>query len=208
MSPNTLPRRWRQTATSAPDHGGDARADLSGCSDEELVELALRGRAEAFELLMKRHERLVFKVAVSFAREREAALDILQNAFLKAFRGLERFQPGSHFRAWLLRITTNEAISWQRRQRRHQGHLAVDDAPEVSSGDDPNADYERQEQQERLLIGLEELRPRYRSAISMRYFQGMKLREIAEVLDCSENVVKQLLFRGVRALRDTVAAQA
>ena len=66
--------------------------DLSSCSDEELVELALEAEAEAFELLMKRHERLVFKVAVSFARDREAAFDILQNAFLKAFRGLEGFR--------------------------------------------------------------------------------------------------------------------
>ena len=109
MSPETLPRTWRRDATepsalqprSATPNPVSLRRDPSALSDEELVELALEGEASAFELLMRRHERLVFKVAVSFAREREAAMDILQNAFLKAFRGLDRFQPEEPLSFWM-----------------------------------------------------------------------------------------------------------
>lgn len=173
--------------------------------DATLIAFALRGEASAFEQLMRRYERLVFKVAVSFTRERESALDIVQNVFLKAFRGLERLQADSNFRAWLMRIATNESINWTRRHGRHQGHVQVDAMAEAIAGDlDPDDDYRRQEEQARLLQGLEGLRPRYRQALSLRYFQGLRLKEIAELLDCSENVVKQLLFRGVRALRDAV----
>lgn len=184
-------------------------ADPGHADDAALITFALRGDPRAFEELMRRYERLVFKVAVSFTRERESALDIVQNVFLKAFRGLERLQTGSNFRAWLMRIATNESINWTRRHGRHQGHAPVEGMAEVIAGDeDPDADLRRQEEQTRLLEGLESLRPRYRRALSLRYFQGLPLREIAELLDCSENVVKQLLFRGVRALRDAVQGAA
>lgn len=170
---------------------------------------ALRHEPAAFEELMRRYERLVFKVAVSFTRERQGALDIVQNVFLKAFRGLDRLQVDSNFRAWLMRIATNESINWTRRHGRHQGHAPVEAIAEaIAGGDDPAEDLRRQEEQARLLEGLEGLMPRYRQALSLRYFQGMRLREIAELLDCSENVVKQLLFRGVRALRAAVHGEA
>ena len=181
--------------------------DPKQADDASLIAFALRSEPAAFEELMRRYERLVFKVAVSFTREREGALDIVQNVFLKAFRGLDRLQSDSNFRAWLMRIATNESINWTRRHGRHQGHAQVDAMAEsIAGAEDPADDLRRQEEQARLLEGLETLRPRYRQALSLRYFQGMRLREIAELLDCSENVVKQLLFRGVRALRDAVHA--
>ena len=204
---STTPQRAERSTGPRPldEHDGGRRSFDVEQADDALIRCALRGEAPAFEQLMRRYERLVFKVAVSFTRERESALDIVQNVFLKAFRGLDRLQAGSNFRAWLMRIATNESINWTRRHGRHQGHAPVEAMAEVIAGeDDPAADYRRQEEQARLLDALEGLRPRYRQALSLRYFQGLQLREIAELLDCSENVVKQLLFRGVRALRDAV----
>ncbi|MEM7350608.1 MAG: sigma-70 family RNA polymerase sigma factor [Acidobacteriota bacterium] len=190
---------------SSQDHSGGRARRL----DQRLVERARAGEPEAFEELMRRYERLVYKVAVSFGGDRESGLDLTQNIFLKAFRGLDRLGPESHFKAWLMRIAFNEGVNWQRRHDRHRGQQPMDaelDLPSPRPG--PEADFDRGDQQRQLLRGLERLRPRYRMAISLRYFQGLRVREIAEVLDCSESMAKQLLFKGVRSLRAAVAEAA
>ncbi len=173
--------------------------------DRELVERAQNGAADAFEELMKAYERLVFKVALSFSGNRENALDLTQNVFIKAFRGIHHLTEESNFKAWLMRIAFNEGADWTRRHKRHAGHHHLELANEVPSSEPgPNASYQRSEQMKQMLQGLSRLRPRYRLAISLRYFHGLKIKEIAEVLDCSENMAKQLLFRGVRSLRTVV----
>ena len=85
-------------------------------SDEELAGAARAGDSAAFDELMRRHERLVYRLAWSFARDREAALDLTQAAFLKAWRGLEGFRGDSGFKTWLLRIARNEALNRAQRQ--------------------------------------------------------------------------------------------
>lgn len=174
-------------------------------SDESLVEQALAGRLEAFDELMKRYERLVFKAAHGVARNHQDALDITQQVFLKAYRGLPGFRKDANLKNWLMRIACNEGVSWLRKNGRSlRGHQPIsEDIPLPGTQEQQLLARERDELIERE---LEKLNDRYRLAITLRYRQGLPIEDIAAVLQCSEGTTKSMLFRGVRALRQALSA--
>ncbi|MCP4200959.1 MAG: sigma-70 family RNA polymerase sigma factor [bacterium] len=174
-------------------------------TDTELIEATLGGREEAFEMLMKRYERFVYKLAFGFGRSHENALDLSQTIFLKVYRKLSLFQGQSSFRTWLAKVAYHEGLNWRRANRRH-----LDGREELTqvadSGSTPQDQGVLKEERTRLVLGgLAQLNRRYRTAIELRYFHGMGVREIASVLGCSEGVAKNALFRGIRRLRSQLA---
>lgn len=180
-------------------------------ADDQLVRQAQDGRVSAFDQLMLRYEKLVCKVAIGYVKDKQSALDVTQNVFLKAFRHVDRVTNDGMFKPWLLRITHNESINWIRKYAKEQTHgdateleLPADDAGQGS----PEAGVLRQESENLVAEGLARLNPKYRTALSLRYAEGMKIREIASVMECSEGMVKSLLFRGVRQIRDRVGRSA
>lgn len=177
--------------------------------DQELIDRTLAGSLASFDPLVRRYERLVFKIAFSYTRDRDAAFDVAQNTFLKAYDRLAGFQATGSFRAWLLRIAYHEAIDWVRVKNRLDAREDPDSATEaLPARDDQEGELLERERWRLLARGLGELNHRSRLAVVLRYLQAMPLREIAAVLDTSEGVVKSMLFRGVRKLRDTLAEAA
>lgn len=179
-------------------------------SDAALVAAALAGDLPAFDALMRRYERLVFKVAYGFTGGREAALDVVQAVFLKAFRSLSRFDGRAAFKTWLVRITLNEGLDWKRRYQRRDAPLealeVVAERPAFEEG--PELRALRAEDRERLRRGLESLNRRHRLAVVLRYFQGLPVRDIAATLGCSEVTARNILFRSLRRLRSVLAPSA
>jgi len=175
-------------------------------SDDALVAGALAGSLADFDRLMLRYQALVCKVALNYVRDRESALDVTQNVFLKAYRGLERVTEPGMFKPWLLRITYNESINWLRRHRRDASTEPIDDAS-VATAQQPPQEQQvlGRETQGLVLQAMQALNPKYKLAVALRYAEGMRIREIADVMDCSEGMVKSLLFRGVRQLRNAMA---
>jgi RNA polymerase sigma-70 factor, ECF subfamily len=169
-------------------------------NDCQLVEEALGGSAVAFERLVARYEKLVYKIAFSCCRQRESTLDVLQEVFLKVHRKLANFRTEGDFRNWIARITVNESINWQRSQKRHQAG-ELDEAMNVSSPATQDGEIQDNEMWARIRQSMETLKPMYRTAIAMRYFEGMSIREVAQVLDCSEGNVKSILFRSLKQMR-------
>ena len=173
--------------------------------DEVLIQNTLGGAIDSFDELMRRYERLVFKIAYSFGGSRENALDITQTVFLKAFNNLSAFRTDSSFKTWLLRITYNEGISWTRSPRnRADIHSDVEDEVLSFQASQESSLIER-ERRQMIRAGLNSLNGRYRTAILLRYVHDLPIREIAGVLQCSEAMTKNMLFRGVRSLRRTLA---
>ena len=175
--------------------------------DEVLIQETLDSRMGSFDVLMCRYERLVYKVAYSFGLNRENALDITQTVFLKAFHNLKTFRTDASFKTWLLRITYNEGINWTRSTRnRPELH---DDLESASAALSNEAGQESglllRERRRMIRRGLESLNDRYRTALLLRYVHEMPIREIAGVLQCSENLTKNILFRGVRSLKRALA---
>ncbi len=113
------------------------------------------------------------------------------------------------FKPWLLRITYNESINFLRKKKDHDEFEELGEhdvnATEVNSQEDRVLLHE---DQSLLLRGLETLNPKYKLAVALRYAEGMRIKEIADVMDCSEGMVKSLLFRGVRQIRNRVARSA
>lgn len=170
-------------------------------TDAELIEAALAGREEAFDSLMQRYQRFVYKLTYGFARSPENALDLSQAVFLKVYRKLALYRADSSFRTWLAKVVYNEGLNWKRANRRHlEGHEELGETMR-SAEPGPDAELLRAERMRLVLAGMGRLNRRYRAAVELRYFHGMAVAEIADVLGCSEGVAKNALFRGVRSLK-------
>lgn len=170
-------------------------------SDQVLIRESRSGSTVAFERLMARYERGVFHVAFSYTGTSDNALDVTQNVFLKVHRNLDLLREESQFRTWLFRIAVNESINWLRSQKRHLGHEELVEEALVDSGPAQDDLLERVEKREFLKQGLSHLGPRHRLAVVLRYFDEMSIREIAECLQCSQGMVKNILFRSLKKMR-------
>lgn len=168
--------------------------------DDMLILEIKDGSLEAFDQLMQNHQGEVYRVAYGYTKNSDSALDISQNVFLKAYENLNAFKGSSTFRTWLIRITSNESMNWIRKHKRHQMHEGVEEM-EIRAEDMTGNDLESSENKLALLRSLYDLNTRYRLAVILRYFENYSIREIASILNCSEGVVKNMLFRSLQKMK-------
>jgi RNA polymerase sigma-70 factor (ECF subfamily) len=172
-----------------------------------MVRLA-RGDREALEPLMERHYRRIYRVALSYLRDVDDALDAVQETFVKAFRNAHRWDPASEVAPWLVRIAVNDSIDRYRRGRRR---LAREEPLETAGGDhewrmaagDPSAERAvfGREVAERVATALKGLPAKQREVFVLRHYDEMSLEEIARTLGMSLGTVKSSLHRAVHRLR-------
>ena len=187
--------------------------DAKDPGDDELVDRARAGDREAFGVLVGRYDRLVYRIVAPAGAGREDSLDLTQTVFFKAWNALAGFRAESSFKTWLLRIAHHEASNRARSASRRGEETELDAESPVQA-----ARLATQPEQERTLLERERkgslaravraLHGRYRTALLLRYRDGLAIREIADVLDVSETMTKNLLFRGVRHLRRALAESA
>jgi RNA polymerase sigma-70 factor (ECF subfamily) len=162
-------------------------------------------KQEAFRELVERHSRMVFRVAYRITGNAQDAEDVVQEAFLKAYRGFNRFDARASFATWVFRIAANCAVDLLRSRRRHpESPRALDgpDGPAPASFDpSPEAVCAGSEVGRRLSEALAELTPQERAAFVLRHFEGQPIGEIARALGLRGNAAKQAVFRAVRKLR-------
>jgi RNA polymerase sigma-70 factor (ECF subfamily) len=176
--------------------------------DEILIEKTLAGSLECYDVLMQRYEKDVFAVARGYARSVDDSLDICQNVFLKAYRKLDTFQGRSAFKTWLVTIANREGLNWLRTQSRKTPANVVDfETADLSTEGDQEEALLEDERVQKVVDSLQVLNQRGRLAVILRYFRDMPICEIAAVLGCSEEVVRNVLFRSVRKLRAEATAE-
>jgi RNA polymerase sigma-70 factor, ECF subfamily len=171
--------------------------------DGALVDRARGGDLAAFEALVRRHRDVVYRVAARTVGAADAE-DVSQDAFLRAFHSLPRFRGEGPFRAWLLRITQNAALTQQSR-RRPEPVESVDPLVDVSDGPAERTPAERlegRERQERLETKLRLLAPAHRAVLVLRDIEGLSYDEIAEVTETPLGSVKGRLHRARGELID------
>ena len=184
------------------------RVGLLETVDDMLIEKTLAGSLECYDVLMQRYQKDVFAVARGYARSVDDTLDICQNVFLKAYRKLDTFAGRSSFKTWLVSIANREGLNWVRTRSRKAPDNVVDlETVKLPSGKDQETELLESERRQRVVDSLEVLNQRSRLAVILRYFRDMPIREIAEVLECSEGVARNMLFRSVRKLRAAVTAE-
>jgi len=178
--------------------------------DAEAVALARDGDLGAFEVLVARHTAIAHRTATLLGAGADAP-DIVQEAFVKAYRGLRWFRADSPFRPWLLRIVANETRNAHRSARRRAGmelRLAARDGTDelAAAGESAESAALRAHRRAVLLDAVRALPVRYRLAVTCRYFLELSEEETATVLGWPRGSVKSRLSRGLRRLRSQLEA--
>src|SRR6476660_7325713 len=179
-----------------------------------LVQAAKKGDDSAFEELVRRYDRNVFRIAQHITQNREDAEDVVQEAFLKAYENLHQFQEQSKFYTWLVRIAVNEALMKLRR-RRPERMVSLDE--DVKTEEDslpreiadwsPNPEqmYNQAELKEILSKTIQGLPPSFRTVFVLRDVEGLSTEETADALDLSIPAVKSRLLRARLQLRERLS---
>jgi len=167
--------------------------------DRELVEQALAGSKRAFEDLVRRYEKPIYYLALRSVREEQAAADLAQTAFLKAYEGLHGFRGQSSFKTWLYRIAINLCKNYLRDHgKKRFDSLGEMDPPSTAN---PLRELIEHEDQWRIAQAWARLPERQRLAVTLKVQEGMKYREIAEVLGCSVGTIKANFHHACTSLK-------
>jgi RNA polymerase sigma-70 factor (ECF subfamily) len=184
----------------------EARAEAE--QDNALVDRIRQGEKDAFRALVERHHRRAFAIAVALVRNEQDALEVVQEAFLKVHRGLDRFHGGSTFFTWLYRIVTNVAIDFMRKPARREAELNESSGlgalvSRVTGGDmaDPLWAARQRELRERIARELDALPPYHRGVIIMREVEGMSYEEMADAMQVSKGTIMSRLFHARQKLQ-------
>jgi RNA polymerase sigma-70 factor, ECF subfamily len=202
----TLARKFDKRAPAVPPVH-----ILAGEDEPALVAAAKNGDAQAFELLVARHQRRILAVAQRWTGVRQDAEDILQQSFQKAFLNLHQFEGRSSFSTWLTQVAINEARMLHRKSGGRR-EVSIDDLNENSetatsleipdSTPDPEADYSKREWGRMLSSAMNELPRKTRRALQLRELDERSTEETARIMGISVGAVKARVFHGRKKLRE------
>ena len=175
----------------------------------ELVAAARNGDHPAFEELVRVTYADTYTLAYRLTGDEEDARDVVQESYLRAFRGLKRFRGDAQFTTWLYRITANCASTHLGRRARHRHDELIDDAPlaDLDPTHDPQAQIEANATRERLTVALRDLPPRLRAVVVLRDVYDLPHEAIAAELGISESAAKVRLHRARKKLREGLFPQ-
>ncbi len=170
----------------------------------ELVVAARDGDQLAFEQLVKATYAGTYTLAYRLTGDEEDARDVVQESYLRAYRGLKRFRGDAQFTTWLYRITANCASTHLRKRAKHRHEELLEDSPIAESNPDydPEARSDASALRERINVALRELPPRLRAVVVLRDVYDLPHEAIAAELGISESAAKVRLHRARRKLRE------
>lgn len=170
----------------------------------DLVNEAKNGDREAFDALVRATYAETYTLAYRLTGNEEDARDVVQDTYLRAFRGLKRFRGDAQFSTWLYRITANCAATHTGRRARHRHDELREDAPLADTDHlrDPELRGQQRELRERLQVALQQLPPKLRAVVVLRDIYDLPHEAIARELGISESAAKVRLHRARRRLRE------
>jgi len=188
-------------------------ASASGAGDNELIALAAAGDARAFEALMRRYNRMLFRTARAILRDDAEAEDALQEGYLQAYRSAASFRAEAKLSTWLARIVANEALMRLRKRTRRADIVPMQsaDTPEVEqvmesdTDNAPDTRAARGEMRRLLEAQIDALPETYRTVFMLRAVEELSAEETAAVLDIPAATVRTRLFRARSMLREALA---
>lgn len=189
-----------------------AIAPTNAREDAELIRGAQRGESDAFEALVKRYQRRAYRVARNMVPADEDAQDLVQEAFLRVFRNLERFNFKHEFQTWLFRIVTNLCIDYLRKRRPTVSTAQLGRAPgsdedaELSLPDEsceqPSDRMEVEETAAAVRDCIASLAPHFQSVLTLRELEGLPCTEIARIVGATHVTVRWRLHRGRKLFQE------
>jgi RNA polymerase sigma-70 factor (TIGR02954 family) len=159
---------------------------------EQLAKKAIKGNDEAFLQLIQTYKVDLYKTALSFLRNEEEALEAIQEVTYRAYKGIRKLKEPSFFKTWLIRIMINYCNDQLKKQKRVVSNEEVLDSIGVSEN---HSEMELRD----AMLGLED---RSREILTLKYFHDLKIKDIAETMQCPEGTVKTWLNKALKALRE------
>jgi RNA polymerase sigma-70 factor (ECF subfamily) len=190
----------RAVASSSRASGRASLLDAyQSLSDDQLVERVRRNDDLAFEVLMRRYNRRLFRIARSIVRRDDMAEDVVQEAYIRAFMNLDRYVPGGRFGGWLSKLAVNEALMLKRGAGTRADAVPLEsvDEPRVTADSDPLEDVQARQLLELAIDALPEV---FRTVFMLRVVEQLSIAEVAECLSLNESTVKTRMHRAQRAL--------
>jgi len=195
----------------AQDAAGATGARVSPQVDT-LIRAAQRGDQDAFEQLVRTYDQSVLRMAMNLLRSPEDARDVYQEAFLRVYRNLHSFRFDCSFHTWLYRIVTNICLDQLRKRKVRKEETAVvetsdgaidrmESYEEEAAEANPERSMWNRELKQRIESALVRLTPRERMVFELRHYQGLRLRNIGEMLGTTEEAAKNCLFRATQKMR-------
>ena len=178
--------------------------DPDGPSDAELVERVLAGEREEFAELIRRYQAGLYRHAFGMVGDPDAASDLVQDSFIKAYGSLTRCQEPGRFGSWIFRILRNTCLDYLKNRRRSDVSLE-DGAPLATASDDPEGELERADASRAIRSALEALPEAQREAFLLKHVEGLSYEEIAERLGASVSALKMRVKRAREALLAVLA---
>lgn len=175
--------------------------------EADLIRLSIQGDMDAFGELVRLYENPIFNLTYRMLNDAAEAEDAAQEAFIKAYSNLHRYDIARSFKTWLFSIASNHCID--RIRRRRLTFLSIDEPlpphPSLTSNEpQPEQTMIEGEQSEVIETLLNELSPEYRAAVVLRYWYEMSYQEIADALNTTESAIKSRLFRARKMLADLI----
>ena len=179
-------------------------------ADDEIVTRVVAGDHSLFELLMRRHNRRVFRTVLAILGSERDVEDVMQQAYVSAFQHLDQFRGDAAFSTWLTRIAANEAIRHRRRIGRASHLVEVDASPSLEPDESrsPEENVMNDELRRTLEAELLSLPDDYRAVIILRDVEGVSTTEASGILNVTEGVVRTRLHRARAMMRDRLSRRA
>ncbi len=177
--------------------------------EKAIIKEAQRGNLMAFETLVKRYDRQVLQLTRSIVHHVEDAEDIYQEVFVRVFRNLRKFHFRSEFSTWLYRVVVNHCLNFKKRSGRKRTFSLENESSSgenwqttiKGTGKNPEQSMLNTELGDQIDQAIDQLSDRQRVVFELRHYHGHKLKEIAEIMGCSEGTVKNYLFRATQKLQ-------
>jgi RNA polymerase sigma-70 factor (ECF subfamily) len=182
-------------------------------SDQQLVERVQSGDKRAFDLLVLKYQHKIISLVGRYVKDHHEAMDVSQEAFIKAYRALANFRGDSQFYTWLYRIAINTAKNYLVSRSRRPPDVDVEaneygdygSADVMADVDTPENLMARDQLQDKVFATLDKLPEDLKTALTLREFEGMSYEEIAQVMDCPVGTVRSRIFRAREAIDKEVA---
>jgi len=179
-------------------------ATLRGDADREEIEACRRGESEAFDRLVERYQRHVYRLCYRYVNNHHDANDMAQDVFLKAYKALGRFRGDSSFSTWLYRIAVNTCLNF-RAARRPESHELPDGLPDPAVGAADRLD--RDERSRRVRDAVHRLPEKQRATVILKVYHDLTHEEVAQILGSSVGTVKANLFHALGNLRKLLGTE-
>lgn len=172
-------------------------------SDSEVIQLCLDGDAVAFEILVERYKKLIYTTAYRMMGNKEEAEDVSQEAFIRIYGSLGRYNPEFKFSTWAMKITTNLCLD-QLRKRKNVA-LPMDELPEITDDDKtPEESFISNETGREVQAAIDKLPVKYKEFLILFHVQNLSYQEIMDITGESLTIVKNRLYRARQMLKEII----